>query len=189
MNYFLVVAPAVYVAAAAFLWLLFSPTRAGALPPLEINPKDPLMKEAVARAKESLQLFCELAAQPHRSRRVKLAVVTTSGAREYLWADLLSITGSEMTIRYLLPPGQKELLFNRVATRQLPELVDWQVESRDGTYTGGFTIRVMLQRGREQWGTLPPELEAEAGKYGIASPLPEPVSLPAPDVALAATGA
>ena len=50
-------------------------------------------------------------------------------------------------------------------TGAVDDLTDWQVELPSGRYAGGFTMRVMFDRGREQWGSLPPELEAEEKKY------------------------
>ena len=53
----------------------------------------------------------------------------------------------------------------RLHTHRVADLTDWQVELPSGRYAGGFTVRVMFVRGREQWGSLPPELEAEEKKY------------------------
>lgn len=162
---FLLVLPLVIIAASLLLLRRSNLRARPDLPPLTIRPDDPLMKEAVARAKESISRFRELAGKPHRSRRIKVPVITSKGWKEYLWADVLALNGSEAKVRYVMPPTSEEGPFKRIASCSLYELVDWQVESPTGQYTGGFTVRVMLIRAREQWGTLPPQLEAEEKKY------------------------
>jgi len=167
MKYLVIPALAVVVISVVFLRRLFLRPRPE-LPPLIIRPDDPLMKEAVARAKESLSLFRELAAGPHRGRRVKLPVITNTGVKEYLWADLLSFSSSGVKIRYLTPPVSEKGRFQRVATcslAALADLVDWQIELPTGQYRGGFTLRVLFLRAREQWGSLPPELAAQEKKH------------------------
>jgi hypothetical protein len=39
------------------------------------------------------------------------------------------------------------------------------IQLPSGKYAGGYTMRVMFVRGREQWGGLPPQLEVEEEKY------------------------
>jgi len=166
MKYFVIPALAVAAVSVALLRRLVLRPRPELPPlsPLNIRPDDPLMKEAVARAKESLPLFRELAAGPHRSRRVKVPVITNTGVKEYLWADVLAFSPSGVKIRYLMPPASAKGRFERVATcslADLADLVDWQIELPTGQYRGGFTLRVLFLRAREQWGTLPPELATQ----------------------------
>ena len=70
-----------------------------------------------------------------------------------------------MEVRYLRPPVTHTGRLDRLHTRAVADLVDWQVELPSGAYEGGFTMRAMFVRAREQWGTLPKELEAEEAKY------------------------
>ena len=70
-----------------------------------------------------------------------------------------------MEVRYLTPPVTHTGRLERLHTHPVSDLVDWQVELESGKYAGGYTMRVMFVRGREQWGSLPPEVEAEEKKY------------------------
>ncbi len=148
-----------------FVWWRFFYIARPTVAPLTIAPDDPLMKEAMRKAKDSIPLFRELAAQPNKGIRVKVPFVSSSGTTEHLWAEVLSLRGSQMEVRYLTPPVTHTGRLERLHTHPVADLTDWQVEIPSGRYAGGYTMRVMFVRGREQWGSLPPELEAEEMKY------------------------
>lgn len=135
------------------------------VPPLTISPDDPLMNQAIAKAKATIAHFCELVARPHRGAHVKIPFVSSSGETEFLWAEILSLRDSQMEVRYLTPPVTHTGRLERLHTHAVSDLVDWQVEFESGRYEGGYTMRVMFIRGREQWGYLPPKMEAEEKKY------------------------
>lgn len=153
------------VIAAIFIWWRFFYIARPKFPPLAIAPDDPLMQEAKLKAKESIARFRQLAARPNRGIRVKIPFVSNSGTTELLWAEVLSFHDSQMDVRYLTPPVTHTGRLERLHTHPISDLVDWQIELESGKYTGGYTMRVMFVRGREQWGNLPPALEAEEKKY------------------------
>lgn len=148
-----------------FIWWRFFHVARPEVPPLVIEPNDPLMQEAVRKAKDSIPRFRELASQPNRGVRVKVPFVSSTGTTEHLWAEVLSLRDAQMEVRYLTPPVTHNGRLERLHTHAVTDLTDWQVELPPGRYAGGFTMRVMFVRGREQWGSLPPELEAEEKKY------------------------
>ena len=154
------------LALALFLWWRFVRVARPAIPPLAIPPDDPAMLAAVARARESVAQLRALAAQPNRGVRVKLPFVTSSGVTEFLWAEVLSVRDAALDVRYLTPPVTHSGRLERLHTHTMSDVVDWVVELPSGRYAGGFTMRAMFTRGREQWGSLPPELEAEERRYG-----------------------
>ncbi len=162
MKYFII--PAILVAL-AFIWWRFFHIARPAFPPLSIGDDDPLMREAMSKAKESVGRFRELADQPNRGVRVKIPFVSSSGTTEYLWAEVLSFRDPQMEVRYLTPPVTHTGRLERLHAHPVSDLVDWQVELQSGKYAGGYSMRVMFVRGREQWGSLPPELETEEKKY------------------------
>ncbi len=153
------------VIAAIFIWWRFFYIARPKFPPLVVEPDDPLMRDATTKAKESIARFRELAAQPNRGIRVKIPFVSSSGTTEYLWAEVLSFKDSQMDVRYLTPPVTHTGRLERLHTHAVADLVDWQVELESGKYAGGYTMRVMFVRAREQWGSLPSELAAEETKY------------------------
>jgi uncharacterized protein YegJ (DUF2314 family) len=156
---------ALVILAVVVIWRRFFHVARPALPALSIAPDDPLMRAAMVKAKETIPHFRELAAAPNRGRRVKVPFMTSSGTTEFLWAEVLSLAESEMEVRYLTPPVTHTGRLERLRTLPVEDLVDWQVELHSGKYAGGYTMRVMFVRGREQWGSLPPEVEAEEKKY------------------------
>jgi uncharacterized protein YegJ (DUF2314 family) len=151
--------------AAVFIWWRFFHIARPAVPPLSISDDDPLMRDAMAKAKDTIPRFRELAAQPNRGMRVKIPFVSSSGTTEYLWSEVSSFRDSQMEVRYLTPPVTHTGRLERLHTHPVADLVDWQVELPSGKYEGGYTMRVMFVRGREQWGSLPPELQSEEKKY------------------------
>jgi uncharacterized protein YegJ (DUF2314 family) len=148
-----------------FIWWRFFYVARPEVPPLVIEPDDPLMQEAVHKAKGSISRFRELATQPNRGIRVKVPFVSSTGTTEHLWAEVLSFRDTQMEVRYLTPPVTHNGRLERLHTHAVADLTDWQVELPSGRYAGGFTMRVMFVRGREQWGSLPPDLAAEEMKY------------------------
>ena len=153
------------VAGVAFVWWRYFYIARPDVPPLVIAPDDPLMLEAISKAKATIPQLRELADRPNRGIRVKVPFVSSSGTTEHLWAEVLSIRDSQMEVRYLTPPVTHTGRLERLHTHTVSDLTDWQVEFESGKYAGGYTMRVMLVRGREQWGSLPPELEGEEKKY------------------------
>ena len=104
---------------------------------------------------------------------MKVPFVTSSGVREFLWADLRKLGADDMEVLYLTPPVTHTGHLERVHTHPIADLVDWTVVLPDGQHLGGYTMRVMFVRGREQWGRLPPELEAEEKKYVVDAAVKE----------------
>ena len=136
-----------------------------AFPPLQIAEDDPLMQAAVSKAQATLGTFRALHALPHKAARLKIPFITSSGVRELLWAEITRLEENEAEVLYLTPPVTHTGEVERVHIHPLSDAVDWQVELEDETYRGGFTMGVMFIRGREQWGSLPKEIEAEERRY------------------------
>lgn len=156
----------VFAALVALVWLwkwLRGPRPV--FPPLVINDDDPLMLEAVRKAQGSLETFRALYLQPHKGARLKVPFITSSGARELLWSDVKRLGERDADVVYLTPPVTHTGRVDRTQTHALAEAVDWQIELGNGNFRGGFTMLVMFIRGREQWGSLPAELEAEERRY------------------------
>lgn len=135
------------------------------VPPLAISDDDPLMIEARQKAKESVPQMLELFIGAKDATRVKIPFVTSSGTTEYLWAELLAVDRDSISVRYMTPPVTHTGRLERLHTHRIADIVDWVVTSDPDRYIGGYTMRVMFRRGREQWGSLPPELLREESKY------------------------
>jgi uncharacterized protein YegJ (DUF2314 family) len=123
------------------------------------------MAEAIERARGTLDQLRHLHSAPNTSVRVKVPFLTSAGVRELLWADVRRLGEEDVEVLYLTPPVTHTGRLERIHVHPIADVVDWQVELPDGAYRGGFTMRVMFTRGREQWGSLPAELEAEERRY------------------------
>jgi uncharacterized protein YegJ (DUF2314 family) len=149
-------------------WWWFVARNLPVVPPLNIAKDDPLILEAVAKARASIsEMRRHFAAAPEYVR-VKVPFHTNGGETEFLWAELLAIEGSEMEVRYMTPPVTHTGKLERVHRHPVSELQDWLFTKDEDNYRGGFSMRVMFIRGREAWGDLPPELKAQERKYGKA---------------------
>lgn len=158
---------AVLLGAVAWVaWWWFIARNRPAFPPLVLDNNDPLMVEARQKAKDSIPQLLELFPSAKENTRVKLPFVSNAGETEYVWAELLSISGADINVRYMTPPVTHAGKLERLHTHPLSDIDDWVVTANPRKYVGGFSMRVMFRRGREQWGDLPPELKAEEAKYG-----------------------
>jgi uncharacterized protein YegJ (DUF2314 family) len=159
----LVIATAVVVA--LWVWWRYFRIARPRVPPLELSDDDPLIAQAMEKARATIGQFRSLYSQPHRGARCKVPFHTSSGVCEYLWAEVRKLGTTDVEVLYLTPPVTHEGRLERVHTHAVADIVDWQVERPDGRYSGGFTMRAMFIRGREQWGQLPPEVAAEEKRY------------------------
>lgn len=145
-------------------WWLVARNRP-AFPPISIAEDDPSMEEAKGKARGSLGRFRALVAQYPDAARVKIPFRTSGGQLEFLWAEVRKLSDRDVEVLYITPPVSHTGKLERIHTHPLTDVVDWAVTLPSGNYAGGFTMRVMFQRAREQWGSLPPALAAEEGKY------------------------
>jgi uncharacterized protein YegJ (DUF2314 family) len=146
-------------------WWWFVARNRPAFPPLVIENNDPLMVAASRRAIEEIPKLRLLFQGAAERTSVKVPFVTSTGETEHLWAELLDLGQTEMQVRYLTPPVTHSGILERVQRHPTSDIEDWVVKSDLGPYVGGYTMRVMFQRGRELWGELPPALQAEAARY------------------------
>jgi uncharacterized protein YegJ (DUF2314 family) len=147
-------------------WWWFVARNRPVLPPLVIDNSDPLMIEAHRKAQDSIPQMLELFSEAKDFTRVKIPFTTNSGETEHLWAELLSVEGSKINVRYMTPPVTHTGKLERLHTHALSDIEDWLVTKDPTKYIGGYSMRVMFQRGRELWGDLPPKLREEEAKYG-----------------------
>jgi uncharacterized protein YegJ (DUF2314 family) len=153
------------IIALRILWWWFVGRNVPKFPPLAIDDDDPAMLAARQQARESLSQFRALITSDAKESQVKVPFKTNGGQTEHLWAEVLSIAESAVTVRYLTPPVSHTGQLEREHVHPISDIEDWAVINRQGKIHGGYTQRVMFQRAREQWGALPPELEKQASQY------------------------
>ena len=134
-------------------------------PPLEISEDDPLMLEAMEKAKSTIGEFLELLNGEYSEAQVKVPFTSSSEVVEHLWAEVIEINDNVLSVLYYTPPVTHDGKLDRVHKHDIAEIEDWAVFMKNGKIHGGFTQRVMFKLGREQWGELPPELEHQESLY------------------------
>lgn len=148
------------------LWWWFVGRNTPKYPPLDMKDDDPLMLEAIGKAKNSIGKFRELYKSGGFSDvQIKIPFLTNNDVTEHLWAEVLELNDDEVKVRYLTPPVTHTGKLERIHAHSIQEIEDWVVFAKSGDIFGGYSQRVMFVRGREQWGSLPPELEAQESKY------------------------
>jgi uncharacterized protein YegJ (DUF2314 family) len=152
---------------AALLWLFMrwkSPRPD--FPPLRTSHDDPLMVEALAKAKESMPRFLELLRGPKEHALVKLRFVSSSDQVEHLWAEVLEILeADELGVRLVTPPVTHSGHLDRLHRCTIDDVEDWQVRDGSGKVQGGFTQRAMYAIARRDGVKLPKKLLQHEAEY------------------------
>jgi len=143
-------------------WLI---THALGLPPLEVRPDDPLMREAEARARKALPTFLRLLPEHPGRAYVKFAFATDSGATEHLWGRVEAREGDRLRVQAETPPRDHEGAFDPERTLAPADIEDWQVELEDGTIRGGYTLHAMFAIHRRDVGAIPKRFAAFEARY------------------------
>lgn len=164
--------PAVVVAlvAGAGVWLYMRWRSHGPeFPPLATSPDDPLMKDALAKAKASLAAFKRLLTEPRESALVKLRFVSNSDQVEHLWAEVLEVLSEhEVGVRLVTPPITHSGKLDRLYRCSLDDVEDWQVRDKAGVIHGGFTQRAMFAIAKRDGVKLPKDLLQHEREYSDA---------------------
>ena len=136
--------------------------QSSSLSPVAIEEEDPLLKEAVEKAKGSLSLLRELYQTYPDDTTVKVPFITSSGQLEYLWGQLRSMDDKDMEVFLLTPPVTHTGEVERLQKYPVSELQDWAVYLPDGKIRGGFSMKVNYIRARETGQEIPKDaLEME----------------------------
>lgn len=134
-------------------------------PPFEVAPDDPLLIEAIGKARETLDQFRELYAQRPRDSYVKISARSEDGRTEHLWGQLLDLTEDSMRLKPVNLHAAYNGPLEGELERPVSDLEDWQVELPDGNIRGGYTLQVMFIRAREQCESFPEELDMQQDRY------------------------
>ncbi|KZN45494.1 DUF2314 domain-containing protein [Pseudoalteromonas luteoviolacea] len=148
------------------LWLHYRYSSSSEMfPPLETDPDDPLLLEAVELAKESIDEFKTLFLKYPKDAFVKLGFESDHGVVEHLGAHVETIKGDEVSVFLVTPPitHSKKMAHNFVC--QLDDIEDWQITDDMGNIYGGFIQRAMFTIAQRDGIDLPPELNAMKEKY------------------------
>ena len=135
------------------------------IPPLGVDPDDPLMQDAIKRAQESLDEFAALWSQYPQQCHAKVPFTTSSGEQEFLWGEVRDLTQRTIQLFLTTPPVTHTGKVDRNKHYLLAEVVDWTVVMPDGKIKGGFTMIAMFQLYRQEYGELPKELVGEESLY------------------------
>jgi len=151
----------------AFVWLVWIYIHRPVLqfPPLAFANDDPEMIAARKEAQNTIEEFLTLYKQYPDGAGVKVPFLSSSGETEYLAAEVVRIDLPKIKVLLTSPPVSHEGPVERSQVFDLKELADWIIILPNNKRKGGFTMRLMFKKAREQWGELPPELVREEKAY------------------------
>lgn len=131
--------------------------------PIDVN--DPLMLQAVEKAKTTFAKFLEVYPDHKDDSTVRFRFETDTGTVENLWGDLLDINDESATVFLRTPPVDHNGELDRTMTVTHDQINDWQVEFRDGTLRGGYTNVAMLKIYERERGPLHSQVLAHFERF------------------------
>ena len=119
------------------------------VPIVEVLPDDPLMKQAVEKARQSWpQFVAAFEAGAGKNFAVK-APVTHADNTEFIWIAVTSIEGERIYGELGNEPGNLgSLKLGSKVSVQVADLNDWCYTDPQGNLTGGFTIEAVQKASR-----------------------------------------
>ena len=135
-------------------------------PPLNTSPDDPLMIEALQKAKASVSEFKRLLKEAKLDALIKIRFVSSSNQVEHLWAEVLEVRGdNELEVRLMTPPVTHSGHLDRLWRCSFEDIEDWQIRDSSGRVHGGFSQRAMFAIARREGIKLPKKLLAHEKEY------------------------
>jgi uncharacterized protein YegJ (DUF2314 family) len=141
------------------------PLPAEALPPMVIDADDPLMIEAVRRARASLERFRSLQRDEANACYVKIPLEAEHDLTEHVWGRVMDM--DELRVR--VSPANEPVAARAPADDDLDvpleAISDWTVEMSDGSVQGGFSTIAMFRRAKERGDQVPAEIEESIPRF------------------------
>jgi uncharacterized protein YegJ (DUF2314 family) len=150
---------------------LTAPTEPGGDHVVAYHDADARMNAAIEQARALLPIFMdEFRAAPSASRgafTIKVALPTSAGTREHIWAGDLRFEGDQLVGSLVNEPLDLPglALGSRVEINDA-DISDWSISTPDGTY-GAYTSRVMID-------DMPPDQAAQYRQALALTPQPAP---------------
>ena len=132
---------------------------------IPIHQDDPLMKEAVARAKGEMPEFLEMYPDHKSDTVVRFAFKSDDGTVEHLWGDLVEVSGDQASVFARTFPVSHKGAFEPKMQVPLSALTDWQIEMRDGSLRGGYTNRAAFKMFERSEGYLHPKFKEHLDRF------------------------
>jgi hypothetical protein len=129
-----------------------------------IDPASAEWKAAADRARATLPLLRELFAAHPDQTLVKVAVPTSSGSREHVWAQVHELGLETVQATLVTPMLDPAAGYERDLTVPLGEIEDWHVLLPDGRIRGSFTTRAQIQLCRATGQRIPRYLRDVEGR-------------------------
>jgi uncharacterized protein YegJ (DUF2314 family) len=139
---------------------------------MPVEPGDPIMTQAVRRAKETFDEFRKLYPAHQEGSMVKFSFQTDQGVTENLWGDLMELGVAYARVYARTLPVEHHGGFDRQMEIPVQTIVDWMIELPDGTLRGGFTNQALFKIFERQEGCMHPKFESHMRRFqdGLAPP-------------------
>lgn len=147
------------------IWYFFLQIPRPKIMPLEIDKDNPKMVNAIKNAKSNLEEFKKLLNLYPKEAQVKIPFLTSSGENEFIWGNVTKLIENELSIFLITPPISHDGIVNRHIKCDLNNIVDWIIRVPNKKFKGGYTMKVMFEIYKEEYGELPQLLLEEKSKY------------------------
>ena len=126
---------------------------------------DPLMHEAVARARTELPRFLALHPQYRRRSFVRFPFRSASGITMHVWGRLLAVhCGRAQVVARTAPAAPTDLL-DPALDIAVDDISDWQIRLPDGNVLGGYTNRAACRVFEREQGHLPAAIQRRLQRF------------------------
>lgn len=134
--------------------------------PLITKPDDPMLLEAMQKARDTLDSFYGLLEKFPENALVKLHFVSNTQQVEHLWAEVLGRSAEGgLNVRLATPPVTHKGHLDRLYTCEIKDIEDWAVRNDEDHIYGGFTEQAMFKIAERDGITLPEKLLARKSLY------------------------
>lgn len=132
---------------------------------IPVDKDDPLMMEAMEKARAAVGEMRKLFAEPGTEVMVKYPLETDAGETEHVWGVLTALTETDMTVTLATPPLGGKPKEPPPFTFPLSRLEDWHVMLPDQRIRGGFTTQAQIKVARKSGQKVPPQIEAMQSRF------------------------
>jgi uncharacterized protein YegJ (DUF2314 family) len=130
-----------------------------------LSADDPLMIEAVQKARNTFDLMRTLYPDHRKDTVVRFSLRTKSGKIEHVWGDLLELEHDTARVFLRTPPIEEADIPERTIKVPIVDISDWQIEMRDGSLRGGFTNQAMFRIFEREEGAPHPAAREQLARF------------------------
>ncbi len=129
-----------------------------------LDPEDPLLLEARARARQSVERMLALHSRHRDKVLVKLAFKTDNGEVERVWAELGGVQGNQLRVRLVSRPLAQDGPVPDELRVPMEEIDDWVLQEDAGVH-GAWSVQAELAIAQRSRRPVPAHVAEMRGRF------------------------